>query len=87
MNQNNELVWNKVLDWSCVKNQTKKWIKLDLDYTTGKRKLKCTEDHEVFYFDDVLNPEIRFDQAKNLAGKYLVRNDGNSLYNKTKSVF
>ena len=37
-------------------------------------KLKCTNDHRVAFFDDVLNSsKIDYTEAKNLTGKYIVR--------------
>ena len=81
MDSEGKLNYNKIINWSCRKNDNKQWLKLEVGFPTGKSKLKCTSDHKVFYRDSLFDNTIKYDIASNVKNKYLIRNDGNTAYN------
>ena len=86
LDSSGEFVWKNIVNWWVRPNEGKKWVRVDTDSDNNtKAKLKCTDDHKVACFSDILNPVLEYTEAKNLAGRYMVRNPGmreNSLYSR-----
>ena len=51
----------------------KKWVKIKFSATGANKQLSCTEDHKVAYIEDILNPVIKYKDAKSLTGCYVIR--------------
>lgn len=89
MDDNNNLVYSNIIGWNKKKNkEKKKWVRLKSSQTGLNKQLICTEDHRCAIIEDIFKPKIKYLEAKNLDGKYLVRrtsvrktNSENPLYN------
>jgi hypothetical protein len=78
LDKSGNIVWKKVTNHWKSKNNNKKFIGLvDTPIRNGvirdRSKVVCTDDHEIAYVDDPLNPVIRYTEAKNMLGKYIVQ--------------
>ena len=103
VNANGQIEYKRVVGWSKIRNSNKRmgpiknWVKLNTTSDNNtKAKLKCTDDHRVFYTDDIFNPSIDgFTEAKNMAGRFAIRavdvrdnnHRTNALYSKEQVSF
>jgi len=104
LNEDGKFVWNKILGHHSKRNgkykdltSKKTWVKLKIGEgktSGGRSELICTEDHRCAIFDNPLDPKIYYTEAKNLKGKYSIRNPiyktpiyQNKLYNKEQLSF
>lgn len=94
VNSNNQVEWKNITNWWAEKNTGKKWVSLQTTSAckdskiTPRGMLKVTEDHEVAFIENILDPDnikIKYTEAKNMKGKYSVvtslQNKGNN-YNR-----
>lgn len=98
LDSDNNIVWKKVTNHIVKRNgkknqpdSKKKWVKLNTTKDNNtKSKLIVTEEHRVAFFDNIFDPVIDFTEAKNMTGKYCVRNPQkteNVLYSKEQLQF
>lgn len=66
--------WNNVTNWFVNKNMNpkKEWVRVKTN--SNRKELVCTKDHECLVFNNPLKPELDFEKAENITGKYIVRN-------------
>lgn len=89
-----ELRWNRVVDHMVRRNgkrgdaSTKKtWMRMNTDGDNNTRaKLICTTDHRVAVIDDIMQPVIRYVEAKNSNGKWIVRDPSGNRKNHNENV-
>lgn len=89
LDNNGKLTLNNIIGYSKRNNNGKKWVKLKTTSDNNRKLiLKCTDDHRVFYFDSLLQPlDIKYGEAKNLSGKYLIRFSDNDRDCKENTLF
>ena len=98
INSAGEVEWKSVTNHIIRRNgkrglpeTKKKWVKLNTTKDNNtKSKLIVTEEHRVAYFEDIFNPYINYTEAKNMEGKYCIRNPQrteNVLYSKDQLQF
>ena len=76
LNTNGQFEWNRVINWweKSNKELKKRWINI---ITKPKSKLVCTEDHRCAIVDNPLYPRVYYLPAKDIKGKFLVKNPRN----------
>lgn len=88
LDENGNFVWREITNYWSRPNLDKKWVSVKT--SKMRKKLICTDDHQIAVFNDPMNPVVYYTQAKDSIGKYstrIIRNDNknhaeNALYNK-----
>lgn len=77
--------WNNIINWfKSVSDPNKRWVNVGrsgLEYNT------MTDDHEVYVTDSVFDINIYKTEAKNITGKYIIRNPVNSGKKSISSLY
>lgn len=86
MDNKGNIVWNKVTRHWSQKNNGKKWVGLQTSDVRSRNTIVSTDDHEIAYITDLVNPEIKYCDAKHMTGKYIVRKSKTASLNNKNNI-
>jgi hypothetical protein len=92
VNSSGKFTWERVIGHSAKNNiglNKKQWVQIKSYTGKNRKQVICSSDHQCAYIDNILFPEIKWTEAKNLTGKYIIRepvinsklNNCNRLFN------
>lgn len=81
----NILEYKNVIGYRALPNTEKDWI--SVQFGKNQKSVRCTPEHLFACIDDPLFPSVRYEEAKNLEGKFVLTNTKHKLKNNIGNLF